>query len=190
MSITPWAGPKVSPSPPARLVVSLLAGRDRPRQKALAMLVRRFGRLCFVSAPLEFNFTDYYRAEMGPGLTRRLAVFRELVDPVRLKVIKQVCMSIEQDLAAQGRRTVNLDPGLLAPDALVLATRKPRGHRVCLAPGIYAEVTLLYHKGDFQGLPWTYQDYAGPELKTLLHRVRRRYLWKRADTKGKEGSLD
>lgn len=191
MSTTAWEGPRaLAPPPLARLVISLIAGREDLRQTALVMLIRRFGPLNYLSAPLDFGYTNYYQAEMGPGLNRRLAAFERLVDPLRLKVIKRICMSLEGDLSQGRRRTVNLDPGLLTADALVLATHKPRGHRVCLEQGIHAEVTLLYHQGDFQDLPWTYQDYAGPELKEILGRLRKRYLWRLKQAKGKEEPVD
>jgi hypothetical protein len=172
------------------VVVSLLSGQPEAHETAVKMLVRRLGPLCYLSAPLAFDYTDYYEAEMGPGLTRRLAAFEQLVAPIRLAVIKRVCMSLEKDLSQGRRRRVNLDPGLLSADALVLATSKPRGHRLCLSEGIYGEVTLLFHRGDFISLPWTYQDYAGPELKDVLNLLRDRYLWKLRQEKGREEDLD
>ena len=57
------------------------------------------------------------------------------------------------------RRTVNIDPGLLSEESLVLATTKASGHRVAIATGLWAEVTLRFERGEYRPLPWTYPDY-------------------------------
>lgn len=163
--------------PPARLVISLLAGEEGVRTRALARLVRELGPLVEFSRPLPFDHSDYYQPEMGPGLTRRLAVFQRLVSLEELVRVKRLCLEIEAELSREGRRRVNLDPGLLNAGAWVLATTKYRNHRICLARGLYAEATLLYQDGGFQPLPWTYPDYAGQRLRRLLECYRRRYLW-------------
>ncbi len=43
--------------------------------------MEEFGPLCALSEVLPFAYTDYYRPEMGEGLTRRLAAFTGLVAP-------------------------------------------------------------------------------------------------------------
>ncbi len=161
------------------LVVSLLAVDEAPRSRAVEELAARFGPLCYLSEPLDFP-SDYYQPEMGGPLTRRLAAFLEPVAPHRLAEIKAACLEVEAALAREGKRRVNIDPGLLSADALTLATRKHRGHRLALAPGIYAEITLWYHHHQFHPLSWTYPDYAGDELRTLLAALRRRHLWQLA----------
>jgi len=162
---------------PVALVVSLLAGREPERARAVRRLRDRFGPLALLSAPLPFDYTDYYQAEMGPGLSRRLALFCRLHPPQDLARIKRICMSLERDLAHQGRRRVNLDPGFLSAGSLVLATSKYREHRICIGEGLFAELTLWYHHGRFHALPWTYPDYAGQELGRVLEGFRKRYLW-------------
>lgn len=161
------------------LVVSLLAKKEDPRTQAVEMLAQRFGPLCYLSGLLPFP-SDYYGQEMGGPLTRRVAAFWELVENHRLAEIKTVCMEMEASLASGGRRLVNIDSGLLSADALILATHKHSGHRITLAPGIHAEITLWYHHGAYHPLPWTYPDFAGDELKNLLAVLRRRYQWQLA----------
>jgi len=167
----------------ARLLISLLAAEEAPRSEAVRRLAARFGPLIFLSEPLPFAYTDYYQPEMGAPLTRRLAAFLELVEPERLSVLKGICLSLESDLAVGGKRRVNIDPGLLSAHSLVLATTKNSPHRICLAPGRYAEVTLIFQNGEFKALPWTYPDYAGKEVQDILHDLRRRYLWQLKEDK-------
>lgn len=159
-------------------VVSLLAASETPRQAAVLRLCRNLGPLVHLSPPLAFAHSRYYASEMGAPLTRRLAAFAELVAPWDLAAIKRVCLDIEDELARDGRRRVNIDPGLLGLGSLVLATTKASPHRVAIAPGLWAEPTLLFQHGDFAPLPWTYMDYAGPELRGLLRLLRGRLHWR------------
>jgi hypothetical protein len=168
-----------SPPPQFMLVVSLLAKEEAPRSLAIKDLTRHFGPLCYLSRPMPF-LAEYYRDEMGGALTRRLAAFLGLVENHRLAEIKKACMEMEASFAADGRRRVNIDPGFLSADALILATHKHTGHRITLAPGIHAEITLWYHHGAFHPQPWTYPDYAGDELRKMLAVLRRRYQWQLA----------
>jgi hypothetical protein len=68
---------------------------------------------------------------------------------------------MERELAAGAPlpRPVNLDPGLVRLDSVVLASTKPAAHRLRIGPGIHAEVTLVYERGAFRPLPWTYPDF-------------------------------
>jgi hypothetical protein len=66
---------------------------------------------------------------------------------------------------------------MLSDGALVLATTKYKGHRIAISQEFYAELTLWFHHGRFQALPWTYPDYAGPEMGELLEQCRERHLW-------------
>jgi hypothetical protein len=95
----------------------------------------------------------------------------------RLAVIKHICISLENDFRVQGRRLVNIDPGIMGRENLVLATTKPNAHRLPLGRGIYGEITLLFQYGAFSPLPWTYPDYASQPCRELLAAWRRRYLW-------------
>jgi hypothetical protein len=165
-----------SAPPPVMLVAGLLAADEAPRSQAVEMLARRFGPLCYLSEPVAFP-SDYYQPEMGSPLTRRTAAFLELVEACRFAEIKTACMELEGELSAGGSRRVNIDPGLLSADALILATHKHSGHRITVAQGIHAEITLWYHHGAFHPLPWTYPDFAGDELRNQLAVLRRRYLW-------------
>ncbi len=138
-------------------------------QQAEALLEDKFGPITLRSEPIAFDFTDYYRPEMGAGLTRQWVASSLLPEPCRLADIKQTTMSLERELAdGQGRRQVNLDPGLLSRHNLILATTKPFAHRVSLCAGIYAELTLIYRHGAYQPLDWTYPDYRTRACQNFL----------------------
>ena len=75
---------------------------------------------------------------------------------------KEWAATIEADLARDGKRTVNIDPGYVDDAQVVLATTKNFSHRIYIGMGYYAEVTLIYKHGRFRTLEWTYPDYRGP----------------------------
>jgi hypothetical protein len=134
-----------------------------------------FGRPDLVSAWMAFDYTSYYAEEMGPELFRRVLAFRSMIAQERLPEIKLIANAIEKGHAADGRRSVNIDPGYLLLERFVLASGKNYSHRIYLGQGIYADLTLIYRGGAFQALPWTYPDYADPPLRRFLLSVRAKY---------------
>jgi len=74
----------------------------------------------------------------------------------------------------QGRRA-NIDPGYLLYERFVLASGKNFAHRIYIGHCIYADLTLIYRKGAFETLPWTYPDYADQPILSFLERVRKKY---------------
>jgi hypothetical protein len=138
----------------------------------------QYGPVDFVSEPLPFDFTDYYEPEMGKGLWRRMVSFGPLILPDQLVPAKLWSNLQEaQTLNGQGGRKVNIDPGYLAASKFILATGKDYSHRIYLGEGVYGDLTLIFQKGAFSGLPWTYPDYASEPLLGIISLLRKRYLW-------------
>ena len=162
---------------PVRLVVSCLANDETVRTQAARRLIRRFGPLDYYSEPMDFDYSRYYEPEMGAGLNRRLAAFEVLVKPHLLAECKLICEQIEREFSQEDKRRVNLDPGLLGEFSLILATHKNAPHRIAISSDTWAELTLLFRKGRFEALPWTYRDYAGKRLRKIFFLLRERYLW-------------
>jgi hypothetical protein len=162
---------------PVKPVVSLLLAREDLGPTVVARLSRYFGPPDLVGPWWPFTATTYYTPEMGPHLGRRLAAFLHLGDPAQLAAWKVFTNRLEEEFTLGGRRLVNLDPGYVAPGRLVLATGKNYTHRLYLDHGIFGDLTLIFAKGGFQPLPWSYPDYAHGELPELLGLVRRKYLW-------------
>lgn len=122
--------------------------------------------------PFLFAQTDYYAAEMGTALAKVIVVGGTPLAADRLTALKLETNAREAALARSGKRTINLDPGLLTPAQVVLATTKPAAHRIYLADGIFAEVTLRYHTGSYQPEAWTYPDFRDPRLIAFFNRLR------------------
>ena len=161
---------------PAKLVVGCFTREKDILGDVARKLSESFGPLDVTSRWLPFEHTDYYASEMGSPLFRRLMAFRELIQQDALADIKLLTNDLEGRFSTQGKRLVNIDPGYLLAERLVLATGKNYAHRIYLRAGIYADLTLIYHKGRFHPLDWTYPDYAGDAITGFLWSVRERYL--------------
>jgi hypothetical protein len=166
------------PQPPeaVKLIASLFSGDARLLGDAVKTMSERYGEPDFISAPMPFDYTDYYEKEFGVSLVRRFVAFERLIRPEALPEIKIWTNALEKGCTAEGRRRVNIDPGYLAKAHLILATGKGYTHRPYLREGIYADLTLIYRDKSFHPLPWTYPDYAGDVMAGILTRIRERYL--------------
>jgi hypothetical protein len=162
---------------PVKPVVSVLLAQEDLGPALVERLAGWFGPPDLVGPWRSFDATTYYAPEMGPHLGRRLVSFLHLADPARLPTWKVFTNEVERAFSLGGRRMVNLDPGYVAKERLVLATGKNYSHRIYLDQGIYGDLTLVYGRGGFQPLPWSYPDYAQGELPALLDLVRQKYLW-------------
>ncbi|MBN2126324.1 MAG: DUF4416 family protein, partial [Deltaproteobacteria bacterium] len=134
-----------------------------------------WGPTDWISPPLFFDRTRYYEREMGWPLYRRLISFHDLIRPEDLVGIKARTHAIERTHLRDGAREINIDPGYVSLERLVLATGKNYTHRVYLSRGIYADLTLVFRRGSFSPLEWTYRDYADPGFIAFFNDIRERY---------------
>jgi hypothetical protein len=112
---------------------------------------------------------------MGWPLYRHFLAFKRLIRPDDLVAVKLKTNEVEKRYLREERRRVNIDPGYISLERLILATGKNYTHRVYLSDGIYADLTLIYHRESFRTLPWTYEDYADPEVICYMNRLREAY---------------
>lgn len=165
-----------------KLMMSLISGEDNFMKNAMGDLKVIYGEVDFLTDLLPFDFTRYYDKEMGFPLYRRFIAFKELVPQEALADIKVQTNGIERRFSRDGCRRVNIDPGILSTENLVLATTKGCAHRPYLRDGIYADLTLIFRNRSFRALEWTYLDYRQGEVIELMNALRRSYL---AQLKGK-----
>lgn len=158
-----------------KLICGVLTTVPEKRNKIEDILTGEFGPIDFSSEEIDFIYSDYYIKEMGEGIKRYFYSFRNCVAPDRLAEIKIRTNRLEEEFMADGMRKVNLDPGILNCSRLILASTKDNMHRVPLAEGIYAEVTLVYMKKEFHPLLWTYRDYATEAYRAIFSKIREIY---------------
>ncbi len=161
---------------PVQLFVGAMWTEGAAVENVLGELVNTFGEMRLQHGPVSFDFSEYYRGEMGSDLVKNYYLFDKPIDRGRLPEIKLFSNEIESKTARNGKRTVNLDPGYLARDKLVLASTKDFFHRLYLGSSIFGEVTLHYRHGRFRHFSWTYADYRTTEFLAFLERGRARFV--------------
>lgn len=160
----------------ARLILSVIYPEGAEIPAAWKAIEKAWGPLDFLSTVRSFDYTSYYEKEMGRPLYRRWAAFRTLVAQDRLVEVKWQALAMERQWSREGKRSLNLDPGLITAERLVLATGKNYSHRLYLGQGIFGDLTLVFRKGTFQPLPWTFPDYKEEDSIWMFNKIRERYL--------------
>ncbi|MHC4597056.1 MAG: DUF4416 family protein [Planctomycetota bacterium] len=165
---------------PVKLIIGILAANHQCLHTTTDVLTDKFGKADFVSDVWPFDKTDYYKDQTGLRILRQFVSIERLVEPGKLAKIKHRTNKLEQKLAARLAlplpRPVNLDPGVIEPSKLVLATTKNYSHRIYIGKKMYAEVTLIFDKGRFRPLPHTYPDYKQQCYFEFFEKVRTRLL--------------
>ncbi|HMO36749.1 MAG TPA: DUF4416 family protein, partial [Gemmatales bacterium] len=132
---------------------------------------------------IAFRNTAYYESSMGTNLVKRYWAFEQLQPPDQLAAVKRKTITMEQEVLQEKQypeaRPLNLDPGFLGLGKFVLATTKDQAHRIYLHGGIFAEVTLRYHDGEFEPRPWTYPDWQLPQVLEFLKQARKLFCERR-----------
>lgn len=161
---------------PVKLIMGMLSSIRALFEEVPALLEERLGKIETQSKIIPFDFTNYYKKEMGSGILRVFYSFKNLINPEEIAAIKVWTNELEerfmQNEEYRIKRPVNLDPGYLTQCQLILASTKDFYHRIYLQKGIYAEVTLYYKYGKYVNLPWTYPDYQTEEYKNFFLHVR------------------
>jgi hypothetical protein len=173
-----------------RLFIGILYNPAAPIETILQMLDDRFGERQYSHGPIPFAWTEYYSKEMGTSLTKLYYNYQNTIDRAILPEIKIFSNELEQKFVdALGNRQVNIDPGYISRDKVVLATTKDFYHRLYLADGIFGEVTLHYRRGRFRYFSWTYPDYRDPAVMQFLERVRAPLVKELRDRHSPEGGI-
>ena len=165
---------------PVKLIIGILAADRQCLCAAAEAIEDRIDRIDLVSDVWPFSQTDYYKDQTGSNILRQFVSIERLIDPGRLSKIKYKTNNLEQKLAARAGlplpRPVNLDPGIIEPSKLVLASTQNYSHRIYIGKKIFAEVTLIFDKGKWTVLPYTYPDYRQDCYMDFLSKVRSRLL--------------
>lgn len=161
---------------PVKLVVGILAADKGCLEPAVETLQSTFGTVDFLSEIWPFDQTSYYKDQTGEHILRQFVSIEKLIAPGELAGIKHRTNELEQQLAGRLNsdlpRPVNFDPGIIEASKLILATTKNYSHRIYIGKKMYAEVTLIYDKGKWQPLPYTYPDYKEQCYHDFFSKVR------------------
>ena len=159
--------------PPGFLFASLLFNQEFIRtEEALDLWTEKWGE-GEVFTPKHNPMMEYYSKEMGEkeNLVRLLVVSKKLYDREELVKAKLWGVEEEDKRSPQGRQ-LNIDPGLMTLENIILGTGKIYGHRPYLGSGVYADLNLLYISGSYSPLEWTYPDYKEKEVISFFNHSR------------------
>ena len=175
-----------------RLICGMISADAALFDPAAEALAETFSEIDLRSEIMVFDFTHYYDAQMGSPLWRQFVSFSRPVRPDILASAKVATNRIEAEFTARlagpqtqsgvptnvgmpnPARPINLDVGYVDESKLILASMKNFSHRIYLGMGVYAELTLMYHKGRWDSLGWTFPDYASGRYHPFLTQARSR----------------
>jgi hypothetical protein len=164
-----------SDSDDVKLICSLFSREAGLIDRVIPEMEEEFGPVDARSSRLMFDRTRYYEKEMGWPLHRIFLTFRDLIRPEDLPEKKLATNRIEKAHSCDEKRIINIDPGYISLERLVLATGKNYIHRIYLSRGIYADLTLVFNRGTFKALEWSYPDYCDPEVIAFFNEQREKY---------------
>lgn len=156
----------------ARLFIGLMYSDENILNKAIKKLIKKFGSIKKESFVYNFDFTDYYSKEMGKNLIKKFLVFKNLIKRKDLVKIKKFTNELERKFSVNGKRLVNIDPGYLTLNSLVLASTKERPHRIYLNKGIFADLNLMFKKDSCVTFPYTFPDFREERTKKFFLEIR------------------
>jgi hypothetical protein len=164
--------------PPAvKFICGMISGEVALFGQAVEALAAALGPAEALGEVVDFDFTHYYDAQMGSPLYRRFVSFAGPHRPDFLAEAKVRTNAIEAEFAAARcgagpARPINLDVGYVELPKLVLASMKNFSHRIYLRDGVYAEITLMFRRGRWEPLPWTFPDFRSGRYDAFLSSVR------------------
>ena len=167
---------KLKEPPPVKLFMGLIYAPESFTKDLVEKLEKKLGQIDFETNEIPFDHSSYYSEEMGDRLLRKLITFKKLIKRDDIVDIKTFTNNLEEVFSYEGKRTVNIDPGYIAQEHLILATGKGYSHRPYLGNGVYADLTLIYIKDEYRCLDWTYPDYGTTEARKLFKDLRKTYV--------------
>jgi hypothetical protein len=115
-----------------------------------------------------------YRSEMGEDLVNVGIVLEERLPVSRLVAFKEWALALERDTRICGNRTVNVNPGIVLSDRVIVASHKSRdGIRRCIGINCWIQtVATATPSGRFMPSRNTFSEYVAPSRLELLTGLR------------------
>ncbi|OHD59130.1 MAG: hypothetical protein A2096_00610 [Spirochaetes bacterium GWF1_41_5] len=120
------------------------------------------------------DFTEYYSAEMGKPLWKKIICLKKDFFQENLFKIKLWTTKIEKKYSKRIQRQINIDPGFLLLENFILLTNKRFSHRIYLGKGVFGDLELIYKAGKYNPLSWTYPDYKSRHVLDFLEDCRKK----------------
>ncbi len=161
--------------PPVKNFVSVIHSDEKLFENFKQKISKHFGEIDTISEPFPFDFTDYYKPEMGENLKRQFFSFKKLTEGDFIVNIKKKCLEYEENFSENGKRRLNIDPGYIDLYKLVLVSEKYMGHKIYLREGICADLVLLLGKKKLTPFIWTFPDFRSGRYDEYFLKLREIY---------------
>ncbi len=158
-----------------KLFFAILIIKTFDIEKIFSIIESNWGKIDYKSKLYNFDITDYYKDEMGENLYRFFVSVENLIKPYEIGTIKMMTNAIESAFLQKNKRPVNIDPGYMDYQKVVLASLKFGGQKIALFEGMYADMVLYYKKGSFITFPWTFPDFKTDKYYKDLLEIRTLY---------------
>ena len=101
--------------------------------------------------------------------------FEELVSPGFLADAKHLTHFLENELADDDSRKINIDIGYLDLFKFVLASFKSRSNKIYLGKNIWADMILYFESATYQPFIWSFPDFKNGKYNKDLISIRNRF---------------
>ena len=138
-------------------------------KKAIEDLIKKFGEIEKESFEYDFDkFTSYYEKEMGKNLIKKIIIFKKEIKEKDLINIKKFISGIERKYSIDNKRKINIDPGCIPKNKVILASFKKKDFKKDLGEGVYAHEVLRFENGKVKEFWHTFGDYRKEKIKEFL----------------------
>lgn len=146
---------------PAKLLIGIMFSDKKICGNAVDDLKSRFGDIEAESNEYEFSkITGYYADEMGKRILKKFIVFENKINKDDLAEIKLFTAEVEDKYRKYKKRKINLDPGCLSNDSLVLASfKKGTNYKEQISKRVYAHKVLEFKENKAIAFWHTFPDY-------------------------------
>lgn len=151
----------------ANLVICLMYSDRKLLEGVKKVLEEKFGKVKD-SVSYDFSFTKYYEEEMGLGLKKEILIFENEISVSQLPEIKLYTNKLEDDYRVNGRRRINIDPGYLTKEELMLASNKKSPYKTSLGKDVYGHLTLKFDNGTCLTTHRTYPDFKKEKVQKFF----------------------
>ncbi|MCO4794062.1 MAG: DUF4416 family protein [Bacteriovoracaceae bacterium] len=159
---------------PAGLFFAILWREDNKNLESIKSLIQeKWGKIISEYSPEYFPMKEYYQKEMGSPLSRIYLMVDGPHEREALLDTKVWAMEVERETSKNEKRLINIDPGLICLEQLLLISTKPYSHRVYSGNNLYTELTYQFKDKTYESLPWTYPDYVQEETIQFFVKCRK-----------------
>ena len=141
-------------------------------EKAVNDLINEFGGMEKESFEYNFDkFTSYYEKEMGKNLIKKIIIFKKEITEKDLIEIKKFIAEIEKKYSVKNKRKINIDPGYISKDKVVLASFKKKDFKKELGGWIYAHEVLRFEKNKIITFFHTFPDFKNNKIQEFFFKA-------------------